>query len=150
VRTDLYVLGAIADQMDVHLGLPDAAAARAELAALGTWRGTRQEFPPSGGPGGFGGMESPPRGVWGDGSPQEQGGSGGDRPPGGYSTPTGWPGARTSRRGQAWPRSAPPCAGRTAGSAAPGRPRAAPPAASAGGGNPRRTGGPARPPRPAR
>jgi NADH-quinone oxidoreductase subunit G len=39
VRTDLYVLGAIADQMDVHLGLPDDAAARAELAALGTWRG---------------------------------------------------------------------------------------------------------------
>ena len=32
VRTDLYVLGAIADEMDVHLGLPDAAAARAELA----------------------------------------------------------------------------------------------------------------------
>ncbi len=28
------LLGAIADQMDVHLGLPDAAAARAELAAL--------------------------------------------------------------------------------------------------------------------
>src|SRR5205807_2878621 len=27
------------------------------------------------------GDESPPRGVWGDGSPQEQGGSGGDRPP---------------------------------------------------------------------
>jgi NADH-quinone oxidoreductase subunit G len=46
VRTDLYVLGAIADQMDVHLGLPDAAAARAELAALGTWRGARPE-PPS-------------------------------------------------------------------------------------------------------
>jgi NADH-quinone oxidoreductase subunit G len=41
VRTDLYVLGAIADQMDVHLGLPDAAAARAELAALGGWRGAR-------------------------------------------------------------------------------------------------------------
>ena len=41
VRTDLYVLGAIADRMDVHLGLPDAAAARAELAALGTWRGER-------------------------------------------------------------------------------------------------------------
>jgi NADH-quinone oxidoreductase subunit G len=71
VRTDLYVLGAIADQMDIHLGLPDAAAARAELAAIGTWRGTRQEFPPSGGPGGFGGMASP----------QEQGGSGGDRSP---------------------------------------------------------------------
>ncbi len=93
VRTDLYVLGAIADQMDVHLGLPDAAAARAELAALGTWRGARPE-PPAGppegfggteslprGPGGFGGMESLPRGVWGDGSPQEQGGSGGDRSP---------------------------------------------------------------------
>jgi NADH-quinone oxidoreductase subunit G len=45
VRTDLYVLGAIADQMDVHLGLPDAAAARAELAALGTWRGPRPELP---------------------------------------------------------------------------------------------------------
>jgi NADH-quinone oxidoreductase subunit G len=68
VRTDLYVLGAIADQMDVHLGLPDAAAARAELAALGTWRGPRPEMPE-------------PRGVWGDGSPQEQGGSGGDRSP---------------------------------------------------------------------
>ena len=45
VRTDLYVLGAIADQMDVHLGLPDAAAARAELAALGTWRGPSPEPP---------------------------------------------------------------------------------------------------------
>jgi len=45
VRSDLYVLGAIADQMDVHLGLPDAAAARAELAALGTWRGPRPEPP---------------------------------------------------------------------------------------------------------
>ncbi|HEV2259876.1 MAG TPA: NADH-quinone oxidoreductase subunit G [Streptosporangiaceae bacterium] len=67
VRTDLYVLGAIADQMDVHLGLPDAAAARAELAALGAWRGSE-------GPGGFGGMESP----------QELGGFGGDRSPRGY------------------------------------------------------------------
>jgi len=45
VRTDLYVLGAIADQMDVHLGLPDAAAARAELASLGSWRGPRPEPP---------------------------------------------------------------------------------------------------------
>jgi len=45
VRTDLYALGAMADQMDVHLGLPDAAAARAELAALGSWRGTRPEPP---------------------------------------------------------------------------------------------------------
>jgi NADH-quinone oxidoreductase subunit G len=78
VRTDLYVLGAIADQMDVHLGLPDAAAARAELAALGTWRGDRPaapavgQIPPfMGGPGGMGGRVSP----------HEQGGSGGDRPP---------------------------------------------------------------------
>jgi NADH-quinone oxidoreductase subunit G len=45
VRTDLYVLGAIADRMDVHLGLPDAAAARSELAALGTWRGERPAPP---------------------------------------------------------------------------------------------------------
>jgi NADH-quinone oxidoreductase subunit G len=45
VRTDLYVLGAIADQMDVHLGLPDTASARAELASLGSWRGTRPEPP---------------------------------------------------------------------------------------------------------
>ena len=49
VRTDLYVLGAIADEMDVHLGLPDAAATRAELASLGVWRGARPEPP---GPGG--------------------------------------------------------------------------------------------------
>ncbi len=45
VRTDLYVLGAIADEMDVHLGLPDAAAARAELASLGSWRGARPLAP---------------------------------------------------------------------------------------------------------
>jgi NADH-quinone oxidoreductase subunit G len=45
VRTDRYVLGAIADQMDVHLGLPDAAAARAELASLGSWRGLRPAPP---------------------------------------------------------------------------------------------------------
>jgi NADH-quinone oxidoreductase subunit G len=36
VRCDLEVLAAVADAMDVHLGLPDAAAARRELAALGT------------------------------------------------------------------------------------------------------------------
>jgi NADH-quinone oxidoreductase subunit G len=53
--------------MDVHLGLPDAAAARAELAALGTWRGERQEFPPSAG----GGQPS-----------LEEGEFGGDPPPG--------------------------------------------------------------------
>jgi len=34
VLTDLQVLGEIADEMDVHLGLPGAAAARAELTAL--------------------------------------------------------------------------------------------------------------------
>jgi NADH-quinone oxidoreductase subunit G len=45
VRTDLYVLGAIADEMDVHLGLPDAAAARAELATLGSWHGERPAPP---------------------------------------------------------------------------------------------------------
>jgi NADH-quinone oxidoreductase subunit G len=45
VRTDLYVLGAIADEMDVHLGLPDAAAARGELAALGAWQGARPAAP---------------------------------------------------------------------------------------------------------
>jgi NADH-quinone oxidoreductase subunit G len=45
VRTDLHVLGAIADEMDVHLGLPDAAAARAELAALGAWRGAHPAPP---------------------------------------------------------------------------------------------------------
>jgi NADH-quinone oxidoreductase subunit G len=45
IRTDLYVLAAIADEMDVHLGLPDGAAARAELAALGEWRGARPAAP---------------------------------------------------------------------------------------------------------
>src|SRR5208282_4703835 len=34
VQTDLQVLGALADEMDVHLGLPDASAARRELNAL--------------------------------------------------------------------------------------------------------------------
>jgi NADH-quinone oxidoreductase subunit G len=64
IRTDLYVLGAIADEMDVHLGLPDAAAARSELAALGTWRGARPD--------------APRRGAAGR---AEQGGPGGDRSP---------------------------------------------------------------------
>ncbi len=72
VRPDLYVLGAIADQMDVHLGLPDAASARAELAALGSWRGTRPQ-PPR--PGGLGA-----RAVLGGWLPP-QGGSGGMGPP---------------------------------------------------------------------
>ncbi|HXW43624.1 MAG TPA: NADH-quinone oxidoreductase subunit G [Streptosporangiaceae bacterium] len=34
VRADLHVLAALADEMDVHLGLPDAAAARRELTML--------------------------------------------------------------------------------------------------------------------
>jgi NADH-quinone oxidoreductase subunit G len=39
-RSDLQVLSSIADEMDVHLGLPDAAAARRECQGLGT-AGTR-------------------------------------------------------------------------------------------------------------
>jgi len=34
VRTDLHVLAALADEMDVHLGLPDIASARRELTVL--------------------------------------------------------------------------------------------------------------------
>jgi NADH-quinone oxidoreductase subunit G len=45
VRSELYMLGEIADEMDVHLGLPDTESARAEIARIGTWRGTR-ETPP--------------------------------------------------------------------------------------------------------
>ena len=41
VRGDLQVLAAVADAMDVHLGLPDAAAARRELASLGAAPGRR-------------------------------------------------------------------------------------------------------------
>jgi NADH-quinone oxidoreductase subunit G len=46
--SDLQVLRAIADEMDVHLGLPDAAAARRELAALGAYQGPRTPAPSSG------------------------------------------------------------------------------------------------------
>jgi NADH-quinone oxidoreductase subunit G len=35
VRTDLHVLAALADEMDVHLGLPDLQAARREIEVLG-------------------------------------------------------------------------------------------------------------------
>jgi NADH-quinone oxidoreductase subunit G len=45
VESDLQVLGRIADEMDVHLGLPDAAAARRELAGLGRWPGIREPMP---------------------------------------------------------------------------------------------------------
>ncbi|WP_034267622.1 NADH-quinone oxidoreductase subunit G [Actinospica robiniae] len=39
--TDLRVLDRLADAMDVHLGLPDVAAARRELDELGVWDGPR-------------------------------------------------------------------------------------------------------------
>jgi NADH-quinone oxidoreductase subunit G len=45
VRTELYVLGEIADEMDVHFGLPDPESARAEIARIGTWRGARETAP---------------------------------------------------------------------------------------------------------
>jgi NADH-quinone oxidoreductase subunit G len=45
VRSDLEVLGWIADEMDVHLGLLDAAAARREIARLGMWAGSRPPVP---------------------------------------------------------------------------------------------------------
>jgi NADH-quinone oxidoreductase subunit G len=46
VMSDLKVLTTIADLMDVHLGLPDSASARRELATLGGFKGTRPG-PPS-------------------------------------------------------------------------------------------------------
>jgi NADH-quinone oxidoreductase subunit G len=45
IRTELYALGEIADEMDVHLGLPDQEATRAEIARIGTWRGARETAP---------------------------------------------------------------------------------------------------------
>jgi NADH-quinone oxidoreductase subunit G len=45
VMSDLKVLSAIADLMDVHLGLPDPASARRELAGLGGFKGSRSRFP---------------------------------------------------------------------------------------------------------
>jgi NADH-quinone oxidoreductase subunit G len=69
VRTDLYVLGAIADGMDVHLGLPDQTAARAELASLGRWKGSRPEPPAATTPGnskflGVGGVATARLATW--------------------------------------------------------------------------------------
>jgi NADH-quinone oxidoreductase subunit G len=43
--SDLRVLGALADAMDVHLGLPDSTSARRELAGLGAYKGTRPGAP---------------------------------------------------------------------------------------------------------
>ncbi|MET8156487.1 NADH-quinone oxidoreductase subunit G [Sphaerisporangium sp. NPDC005289] len=45
VMSDLRAIAALGDHMDVHLGLPDAAAARRELAAIGAWRGVRVSAP---------------------------------------------------------------------------------------------------------
>ncbi|MEV7801404.1 NADH-quinone oxidoreductase subunit G [Microbispora sp. NPDC088329] len=45
LMSDLRAIAAIADQMDVHLGLPDPAAARREMATLGSWKGTRPAAP---------------------------------------------------------------------------------------------------------
>ncbi|MEV0583014.1 NADH-quinone oxidoreductase subunit G [Nonomuraea sp. NPDC050310] len=45
LMSDLQVISAIADHMDIHLGLPDAAAARRELGSLGAWKGARAAAP---------------------------------------------------------------------------------------------------------
>ncbi|MEU8173417.1 NADH-quinone oxidoreductase subunit G [Microbispora hainanensis] len=45
LMSDLRAIASIADQMDVHLGLPDPAAARREMAALGAWKGIRPVAP---------------------------------------------------------------------------------------------------------
>ena len=55
-RSDLQVLHAIADAMDIHLGLPDVTSARRELGSLGTAPGRPEAPRQSGGIGG-----SPPR-----------------------------------------------------------------------------------------
>ncbi|WP_051760882.1 NADH-quinone oxidoreductase subunit G [Herbidospora cretacea] len=45
VMSDLRAIAAIADAMDVHLGLPDVAAVRRELGALGSYKGGRPAAP---------------------------------------------------------------------------------------------------------
>jgi len=45
VMSDLRVLNALAGELDAHLGLPGPEAARAELAALGAFRGTAADAP---------------------------------------------------------------------------------------------------------
>jgi NADH-quinone oxidoreductase subunit G len=60
VRSDLHVLTAIADAMDVHLGLPDVAAARKELGLLGGLPAARAGLPArADGIGGSGGALPP-------------------------------------------------------------------------------------------
>jgi NADH-quinone oxidoreductase subunit G len=50
VMSDLRVLNALAGELDAHLGLPGPEAARAELAELGAYKGTRPEAPNVSGP----------------------------------------------------------------------------------------------------
>ncbi|ACZ83614.1 NADH-quinone oxidoreductase subunit G [Streptosporangium roseum] len=45
IMSDLRTIAAIADHMDIHLGLPDPAAARRELGSIGAWRGSRAAAP---------------------------------------------------------------------------------------------------------
>ncbi|MBD3143205.1 NADH-quinone oxidoreductase subunit G [Microbispora bryophytorum] len=45
LMSDLRAIASIADQMDVHLGLPEPAAARREMASLGAWKGARPVAP---------------------------------------------------------------------------------------------------------
>lgn len=45
ILSDLRVLSAVADEMDVHLGLPDAETAQRELSRLGDWTGERTPDP---------------------------------------------------------------------------------------------------------
>ena len=64
VESDLQVLGRIADEMDVHLGLPDAAAARRELNGLGRWRGDAGRRARSAGAAGGPGSRAAARRCW--------------------------------------------------------------------------------------
>ncbi|MFI6906771.1 NADH-quinone oxidoreductase subunit G [Nonomuraea sp. NPDC050394] len=49
LQSDLHVIGNLADRLDVHLGLPDAKAARRELGSVGAWRGGHVAAPNAGG-----------------------------------------------------------------------------------------------------
>ena len=73
VESDLHVLRRVADEMDVHLGLPAAAAARQELAALGVVGGSASATGSSTGEAGRAAGVSPP-------SQSLAGGSGGSSP----------------------------------------------------------------------
>ncbi|HUY51573.1 MAG TPA: NADH-quinone oxidoreductase subunit G [Streptosporangiaceae bacterium] len=89
VESDLHVLRRIADEMDVHLGLPDAAAARQELAALGVLAvGAERRAGGSGGPQASIGPAGRPEGVPRRGQ-SLAGGSGGSVPLGGNAGGSG-------------------------------------------------------------